>query len=65
MPGIYSKEQIDAWKPIVNAVHAKGGTFFCQIFHNGRVSNRGTYKKEKKNTFFNKIFLCSLLKFEI
>lgn len=48
MPGIYSKEQIDAWKPIVNAVHAKGGTFFCQIFHNGRVSNRGTYTHTKK-----------------
>ncbi|KAL6184405.1 hypothetical protein ACLB2K_045806 [Fragaria x ananassa] len=26
-------------KPIVNAVHAKGGVFFCQIWHAGRVSN--------------------------
>lgn len=40
-PGIWTKEQVDAWKPIVDAVHAKGGIFFCQIWHCGRVSNRG------------------------
>jgi len=32
---------VEAWKPIVDAVHAKGGIFFCQIWHVGRVSNRG------------------------
>ncbi|XP_078148456.1 putative 12-oxophytodienoate reductase 11 [Carex rostrata] len=37
-PGIWTKEQVEAWKPIVNAVHAKGGIFFCQIVHCGRVS---------------------------
>ncbi|KAJ6763527.1 12-OXOPHYTODIENOATE REDUCTASE 11-RELATED [Salix purpurea] len=40
-PGIWTKEQIEAWKPIVDAVHAKGGIFFCQIWHAGRVSNSG------------------------
>ncbi|KAK4483901.1 hypothetical protein RD792_011110 [Penstemon davidsonii] len=38
-PGIWTKEQIEAWKPIVDAVHAKGAIFFCQIWHVGRVSN--------------------------
>ena len=42
-PGIYTKEQIEAWKPIVDAVHAKGGVFFCQIWHAGRISNRGLF----------------------
>jgi len=37
-PGIWTKEQVEAWKPIVDAVHAKGGIFFCQIWHVGRVS---------------------------
>ncbi|KAJ4831318.1 putative 12-oxophytodienoate reductase 11 [Turnera subulata] len=37
-PGIWSKEQVEAWKPIVDAVHEKGGVFFCQIWHVGRVS---------------------------
>ncbi|KAD6796638.1 hypothetical protein E3N88_07534 [Mikania micrantha] len=40
-PGIWTKEQVEAWKPIVNAVHEKGGLFFCQIVHVGRVSNYG------------------------
>ncbi|KAG8494818.1 hypothetical protein CXB51_012453 [Gossypium anomalum] len=40
-PGIWTKEQVEAWKPIVDAVHAKGGIFFCQIGHVGRVSNTG------------------------
>ncbi|KAL6882704.1 hypothetical protein ACP4OV_011394 [Aristida adscensionis] len=38
-PGIWTKEHVEAWKPIVDAVHAKGGIFFCQIWHAGRVSN--------------------------
>ncbi|KDP45639.1 hypothetical protein JCGZ_17246 [Jatropha curcas] len=40
-PGIWTKEQVEAWKPIVDAVHAKGGIFFCQIWHVGRISNSG------------------------
>ncbi|OMO85677.1 hypothetical protein CCACVL1_10052 [Corchorus capsularis] len=39
--GIWTKEQVEAWKPIVDAVHAKGGVIFCQIVHVGRVSNTG------------------------
>ncbi|GKB13108.1 putative 12-oxophytodienoate reductase 11 [Tanacetum coccineum] len=38
-PGIWTKEHVEAWKPVVNAVHEKGGIFFCQIWHVGRVSN--------------------------
>ncbi|XP_073004064.1 putative 12-oxophytodienoate reductase 11 [Typha latifolia] len=40
-PGIWTKEQVEAWRPIVDAVHEKGGIFFCQIWHVGRVSNYG------------------------
>ncbi|KAJ4713764.1 12-oxophytodienoate reductase [Melia azedarach] len=39
-PGIWTKKQVEAWKPIVDDVHAKGGIFFCQIWHVGRVSNK-------------------------
>nr|BAD06575.1 LEDI-5c protein [Lithospermum erythrorhizon] len=41
-PGIWTKEQVEAWKPIVEAVHAKGGIFFCQIWHVGRVSHQNS-----------------------
>ncbi|KAJ1696772.1 hypothetical protein LUZ63_005284 [Rhynchospora breviuscula] len=38
-PGIWTREQVEAWKPIVDAVHKKGGIFFCQIWHVGRISS--------------------------
>ncbi|KAH7663838.1 12-oxophytodienoate reductase protein [Dioscorea alata] len=40
-PGIWTKEQVEAWKPIVKAVHDKGGVFICQLAHVGRVSSYG------------------------
>jgi N-ethylmaleimide reductase len=38
-PGIYSKEQIAAWKKITERVHARGGRIYIQIWHVGRVSH--------------------------
>lgn len=39
-PGINRPEQVEAWKPIVNAVKGKGGVFYCQIWHVGRSSHQ-------------------------
>jgi 2,4-dienoyl-CoA reductase-like NADH-dependent reductase (Old Yellow Enzyme family) len=39
VPGIWSAEQTELWKPITAAVHAKGGRILCQIWHVGRVSD--------------------------
>jgi N-ethylmaleimide reductase len=36
-PGIWSDEQVMAWKPIVSAVHAAGGRIFSQLWHMGRI----------------------------
>ncbi|XP_078444764.1 oxophytodienoate-reductase 3 [Wolffia australiana] len=38
-PGIYTEEQIGAWKKVVDAVHVEGGIIFCQLWHVGRASN--------------------------
>ena len=38
-PGLYSDAQVEGWKKIVNAVHAKGGHIFSQLWHTGRSSN--------------------------
>lgn len=38
VPGIYTKEQVEAWKPITQAVHDKGAVVFMQIWHTGRAS---------------------------
>ena len=35
-PGIYSEAQITAWRKVTDAVHAKGGRIFLQIWHGGR-----------------------------
>lgn len=39
-PGIFTAEQVEAWKPIVKAVHDKGAKIFCQIWHCGRASHQ-------------------------
>jgi len=35
-PGIYSPEQIAAWKNVTDAVHDKGGKMAVQLWHGGR-----------------------------
>jgi N-ethylmaleimide reductase len=39
VPGIYSEAQIKGWRAVVDAVHAKGGVIFLQLWHVGRVSH--------------------------
>lgn len=38
-PGIYSDEQIAGWKMVTEAVHAKKGHIFLQLWHVGRISH--------------------------
>lgn len=38
-PGVYSPEQIAAWKVVTDAVHAQGGRIFMQIWHAGRAAH--------------------------
>lgn len=38
-PGIYNAAQIEAWKATTQAVHAKGGKVFMQIWHAGRAAH--------------------------
>ncbi|XP_022967594.1 12-oxophytodienoate reductase 3-like [Cucurbita maxima] len=40
VPGIYTEEQVQAWKTVVDAVHAKGSVIFCQLWHVGRASHQ-------------------------
>ena len=37
-PGIYTTEQIESWRRVTEAVHARGGKIFNQIFHTGRIA---------------------------
>lgn len=38
-PGIHSDEQVEGWKKVTAAVHAKGGKMFIQLWHVGRMSH--------------------------
>jgi N-ethylmaleimide reductase len=38
-PGIYSDEQVAGWKLVTEAVHAKNGKIFLQLWHVGRISH--------------------------
>lgn len=36
-PGLWSQEQVAAWRPIVRAVHDAGGRIMAQLWHMGRL----------------------------
>mmetsp|Transcript_33854 Transcript_33854/g.95846 ORF Transcript_33854/g.95846 Transcript_33854/m.95846 type:complete len:130 (+) Transcript_33854:478-867(+) len=36
---MYSEEQVAGWKAVTDAVHAKGGLMFAQLWHCGRISH--------------------------
>lgn len=38
-PGLWSAEQVKAWKPITKAVHDKGGLIIAQLWHMGRMAH--------------------------
>lgn len=39
-PGIYSEEQVQAWRGVTHAVHQAGGAIALQLWHTGRISHR-------------------------
>jgi len=45
VPGIWSIEQIEAWKEITEAVHAKGSFIYLQLWALGRTAEESTLTK--------------------
>lgn len=39
VPGIYTTDQINAWRTVTDAVHKAGGLIFLQLWHVGRLSH--------------------------
>lgn len=39
IPGLYSDAQVQGWKAVTDAVHAKGGKIFAQLMHTGRIGH--------------------------
>jgi N-ethylmaleimide reductase len=38
-PGIHSREQVEGWRLVADAVHKAGGLIFLQLWHVGRISH--------------------------
>ncbi len=36
-PGLWSREQVEAWQPVTGAVHEAGGRIVAQLWHMGRI----------------------------
>ncbi len=47
VPGIYTREQVEAWKEVTNAVHEEDGTIIAQIWHVGRLSHHELIKGQQ------------------
>jgi len=41
IPGIFSDEQVEGWKKVTEAVHARNGKIFLQLMHSGRIGHPG------------------------
>lgn len=41
VPGLFNAAQVEAWKPVTDAVHDEGGKIFCQLWHCGRIGAAG------------------------
>jgi N-ethylmaleimide reductase len=46
-PGIYNDEQAEAWKKVVDAVHARGTPIFLQLWHCGRASHSSFHDRRE------------------
>ena len=44
-PGIFNSDQGAAWRSITDAVHAKGGLIFAQLWHQGSVSHATFFRR--------------------
>jgi len=38
-PGLYNDAQVRGWRPVTEAIHARGGRIFAQLWHVGRLSH--------------------------
>ncbi len=48
IPGLFSDEQVQGWKRVNDAVHAKGGKAFVQLMHTGRVGHPANMQEGSK-----------------
>ncbi|KAH7906896.1 hypothetical protein BJ138DRAFT_567017 [Hygrophoropsis aurantiaca] len=53
IPGVYTAEQISAWKEITGAVHAKGSFIYLQLWALGRAANEAVLATENNAPYIS------------
>ncbi|MHB8879039.1 MAG: alkene reductase [Myxococcaceae bacterium] len=48
IPGLWTQEQVAAWKKVTSQVHERGGRIFAQLMHSGRVGHAANLPKDAK-----------------
>src|SRR5277367_2388706 len=48
IPGMFSAEQVEGWKHVTTAVHARGAKMFVQLMHCGRISHQLNMQKDAR-----------------
>lgn len=43
-PGLANDDQLEAWRPVVQAVHAGGAVFFAQLMHAGALAQHNRFR---------------------
>jgi NADPH2 dehydrogenase len=49
VPGIWNMKQVNAWKDIVDSVHAKGSVIYCQLWALGRAAKVEVLQRETRS----------------
>lgn len=52
VPGIYTEEQVAAWKKVTDAVHDKGSFIYCQLWALGRAATKDVVNRETDGDWF-------------
>jgi N-ethylmaleimide reductase len=42
-PGLHTREQVESWQQVTEAVHSAGGRIFAQLWHSGRIAHQSLY----------------------
>src|SRR5690606_36067132 len=48
IPGVFSEDQIEAWKKVTSNVHEQGSKIFLQLMHTGRIGHIDNLPKGEK-----------------
>ena len=59
--GLATDGHTEAWKPVAEAVHARGGVIFAQVMHGGRTSHPDLLRQSRRQAHCQPAVTCVAL----